>query len=146
MTDISRSAIVPFAAEAMYRLVADIESYPQFLPWCGGAQVLSEQAGEVRASVTIDYKGVNKSFTTVNQQTPGKRIEMSLVEGPFKKLHGVWEFIELDNDASKVQLHLEFEFANKLIGMTLGKVFSTIADTLVDAFCRRAEQVYREHD
>lgn len=146
MTDISRSAIVPFSAEAMYKLVADIESYPQFLPWCGGAKILSEQDGEVRASVAIDYKGVNKSFTTVNLQTPGKRIEMSLVEGPFSKLHGVWDFVELDNDASKVQLHLEFEFANKLIGMTLGKVFSSIADTLVDAFCRRAEQVYQEHD
>jgi len=142
MTQISRSAIVPYTAEQMYRLVADIESYPEFLPWCGGTQILSANAGEVRASVKIAYKGVNKSFTTVNREVEGKRIEMSLVEGPFKKLHGIWDFSALGSDASKVSLDLEFEFSNRIIAMTLGKVFSSIADTLVDAFCRRAEQVY----
>lgn len=144
MSRISRSAIVSFDADAMYRLVADIESYPRFLPWCGGARILSQQDNEVRASVDIDYKGVNKSFTTINRQVPGQRIEMSLVEGPFKKLHGIWQFTSLDDSASKVQLDLEFEFSNRLVGMTLGKVFSSIADTLVDAFCKRAEQVYRD--
>ena len=142
MTQISRSAIVPFTAEQMYRLVADIESYPEFLPWCGGTQILSTNGDEVRASVEIAYKGVNKSFTTVNREIEGKRIEMSLLEGPFKKLHGIWEFSALDPEASKVSLDLEFEFSNRIIAMTLGKVFSSIADTLVDAFCRRAEEVY----
>lgn len=144
MSRISRSAIVSFDAESMYRLVADIESYPRFLPWCGGARILSRQDNEVRASVDIDYKGVNKSFTTINRLVPGQRIEMNLVEGPFKKLHGLWQFTSLDEGASKVQLDLEFEFSNRLVGMTLGKVFSSIADTLVDAFCKRAEQVYRD--
>ena len=142
MTQISRSAIVPYTAEQMYRLVADIKSYPEFLPWCGGTQILSANGEEVRASVEIAYKGVNKSFTTVNREIEGKRIEMSLVEGPFKKLHGIWEFSALDPHASKVSLHMEFEFSNRIIAMTLGRVFTSIADTLVDAFCRRAEQVY----
>lgn len=144
MTRITRSAIVPFSASAMYALVADIESYPEFLPWCGGARILSVNGPEVRASVDIAYKGVNKSFTTNNIQSEGERIEMSLIEGPFKKLHGIWNFSGLDEHASKVSLDLEFEFSNALIGMTLGKVFSSIADTLVDSFCKRAEQVYSQ--
>ena len=142
MTAISRSAIVPFTADAMYRLVADIESYPQFLPWCGGAKILSEQEGEVRASVMIDYKGVNKSFTTVNRQTPGQRIEMSLVEGPFSKLHGTWDFIALDDEASKVQLHLEFEFDSRLLDLMIGAYFEEICNRLVDAFTKRAVEIY----
>lgn len=146
MTRITRSAIVPFPASAMYALVADIESYPEFLPWCGGARILAVDGDEVRASVEIAYKGVHKRFTTRNIQTGNERIEMSLVEGPFRKLHGVWDFSELDDNASKVSLDLEFEFANALIGMTLGRVFSSIADTLVDSFCRRAEQVYSKTD
>jgi len=145
MTQINRSAIVPFSAEQMYRLVADIESYPDFLPWCGGTRILSKDNQELRASIDIAYKGVNKSFTTVNRETEGERIEMSLVEGPFTKLHGIWEFAELDSSASKVSLNLEFEFSNRLIAMTVGKVFSSIADTLVDAFCQRATQVYTKY-
>ena len=144
MTQINRSAIVPYSADEMYRLVADIETYPEFLPWCGGAKILSKDNDELRASIKIAYKGVNKSFTTINREVEGERIEMSLVEGPFTKLHGVWEFAELDSDASKVSLNLEFEFSNRLVAMTGGKVFSSIADTLVDAFCQRAGQVYTD--
>jgi len=144
MTQINRSAIVPFSADEMYRLVADIETYPEFLPWCGGAKILSTENGEIKASIKIAYRGVNKSFTTVNREIEGERIEMSLVEGPFTKLHGIWEFNGLDSDASKVSLNLEFEFSNRLVAMTVGKVFSSIADTLVDAFCQRAEQVYSD--
>ena len=139
MTQINRSAIVPYSADEMYRLVADIETYPEFLPWCGGAKILSKDNDELRASIKIAYKGVNKSFTTINREVEGERIEMSLVEGPFTKLHGVWEFAELDSD-----LNLEFEFSNRLVAMTVGKVFSSIADTLVDAFCQRAGQVYTD--
>lgn len=144
MTQITRSAIVPFTAASMYKLVADIESYPEFLPWCGSASILARQDGEVRASVGIAYKGINKGFTTLNRLLEGERIEMNLVEGPFRKLHGIWDFTELDEGASKVSLNLEFEFDNRLVAMTLGKVFSSIADTLVDAFCQRAEQVYAQ--
>lgn len=144
MTQINRSAIVPYSADEMYHLVADIETYPEFLPWCGGAKILSKDNDELRASIKIAYKGVNKSFTTINREVEGERIEMSLVEGPFTKLHGVWEFAELDSDASKVSLNLEFEFSNRLVAMTVGKVFSSIADTLVDAFCQRAGQVYTD--
>jgi ribosome-associated toxin RatA of RatAB toxin-antitoxin module len=142
MTQISRSAIVPHSADQMFQLVADIESYPKFLPWCGGARVLSTDGNEVKASVNIAYKGVNKSFTTLNTQQADSSIEMRLVEGPFKKLHGQWMFDRLDDTASKVSLKLEFEFANPLVAMTLGKVFASIADTLVDSFCKRAHEIY----
>lgn len=142
MTQISRSAIVPYSADQMFQLVADIESYPAFLPWCGGARILSAKENEVEASVNISYKGVNKSFTTRNTQQPTTSIDMCLVEGPFKKLHGRWSFGRLDDTACKVSLNLEFEFSNSLVAMTLGKIFSSIADTLVDSFCKRAQQVY----
>jgi len=145
MTQISRSAIVQHSADQMFQLVADIESYPRFLPWCGGARILSREGAEVTASVNIAYKGVNKSFTTHNIQQPATSIDMRLVEGPFKKLHGRWTFDRLDDSASKVSLSLEFEFANPLMAMTLGKVFASIADTLVDSFCKRAREIYGAH-
>lgn len=141
MSSVSRSAIVGFDAQTMYRLVADIESYPQFLPWCGGARIVSDTGGEVVATVDIAYKGVNKSFTTRNRQQPGEQIEMTLVEGPFRELRGVWRFQQLDDNACKITLDLDFEFANPILAMTIGKVFSSIADTLVDSFCQRAAAV-----
>jgi len=144
MTQISRSAIVPYTNEQMFKLVSDIEAYPEFLPWCGATEILSSNANEIRASILIAYKGVHKSFTTVNYEVEGESIEMTLLEGPFKSLHGVWKFQALDESASKVSLNLEFEFSNPLVAMTVGKVFSSIADTLVDAFGERAKQVYKD--
>lgn len=142
MTSIVKSALVPYSANDMYKLVSDVESYPDFLPWCGGANIIERSEDMVTASVTIAYKGINKSFTTRNHLQPGKMIEMRLLDGPFKKLHGYWLFKELDDDASKISLDLEFEFSNKLIAMALGPVFESIANNFVDQFQKRAQAVY----
>lgn len=142
MTSIVKSALVPYSAHDMYELVSDVESYPDFLPWCGGARIIERSDDVVTASVTIAYKGVNKSFTTQNHLQPGKMIEMRLLDGPFQKLHGYWLFKELDDAASKISLDLEFEFSNKLVAMALGPVFESIANNFVDQFQKRAQAVY----
>lgn len=126
----------------MYRLVDGIADYPEFLPWCGGANEQSRSDDEVRASVEIAYGAIHKSFSTLNRLQKDKMIEMSLLDGPFKHLHGFWRFESLDERASKVSLDLEYEFSNRLVGMALGPAFSQIANSMVDAFVKRAGQVY----
>ena len=146
MTTLSRHAIVPYSANEMYRLVSDIESYPDFLPWCGSANVLSADEEVVEASIGIDYKGVKKSFTTRNRLQKGKTMEMHLVDGPFRKLQGFWRFESLDDSACKVALDLEFEFSNRLVAMTVGRVFNDIAGKLVDSFSQRAHALYGKRE
>lgn len=142
MTQISKSALVGYSAEQMFNLVNDVERYAEFLPWCRSSQVLSRAHDEVRASVEIAHGSLRKSFTTLNRLQSGKMIEMTLEQGPFKHLHGFWRFDVLDTAACKVSLDLEFEFASYLIGLAMGPVFNQIANSLVDAFTRRARDVY----
>lgn len=142
MTTISKNALVAYSAAEMFDLVNDIESYPNFLPWCGGSKVLSRNEDEVRATVEIAHGSLHKSFTTCNRLQTGKMIEMRLEEGPFKRLEGFWRFDTLGERACKVSLDLEFEFSSKLVGLAMGPIFSQIANSLVDAFCKRAVDVY----
>jgi ribosome-associated toxin RatA of RatAB toxin-antitoxin module len=142
MTTIHRSAIVPYSAARMFDLVADIPSYPKFLPWCGGARVVSAQEDTVVASIDIAYGGLRRSFTTRNLLQKGKMMELRLLDGPFSHLQGFWRFNALDERASKITLDLEFEVANRLVAMVLVPVFTNIANQLVDSFHRRAVQIY----
>jgi len=142
VTTINRSALVSYSASEMFALVDDIEAYPQFLPWCRSTAVLSRSEDEVRANMELAYKGVHKAFTTCNRNQRNKMIEMRLVEGPFRHLEGYWRFDPLNGDASKVSLDLNFEFSSRLLRMTMGPVFTQIANRLVDAFCARAVEVY----
>jgi len=142
MSTIRKSALVPYSAHEMFVLVADIESYGEFLPWCGGTRVLSRDEDSVAAAIDIAYSGVHKTFTTINRMQTDKMIEMRLVEGPFKHLFGYWGFLALDDRASKVSLDMEFEFSSAMLGLIMGPVFNRIANDLVDSFRRRAEQMY----
>ena len=101
MTAIHKSALVPYAADEMYGLVADIESYGKFLPWCGGSRIVSRDADSVTAAIEIAYRGVHKTFTTRNRLEPGRVMELQLVDGPFKFLQGHWRFEALDDKACK---------------------------------------------
>lgn len=142
---ISRNALVPYTVEEMYQLVDNIESYAEFLPWCRSTEIISRDENEVQASIEIARGALNKSFTTLNRMQKNKIIEMRLVKGPFKHLEGFWRFDALkDNSASKISLDLDFEFENKLIALAVGSVFNQIANTMVDAFCKRAVEVYGE--
>jgi ribosome-associated toxin RatA of RatAB toxin-antitoxin module len=142
MPNIHKSALVPYSTAQMFALVDDIDSYAQFLPWCRSSQVLSRSEDEVRATLEIAHGSLRKSFTTRNRTQMDKMIEMRLEEGPFRHLEGFWRFDVLGEQASKVSLDLDFEFSSKLVGLAMGPVFSQIANSLVDAFTKRAVQVY----
>ncbi|PID45852.1 MAG: ubiquinone-binding protein [Proteobacteria bacterium] len=142
MPSINRSALVPFSAEQMFQLVDDISAYPEFLPWCGGAEEHKRDETQVQASVTIQKGTINKAFTTLNTLEKPHLIKLTLLDGPFKKLQGFWRFDEFSEDACKVILNLEFEFSNRLVGMALGPVFNQVANTFVDSFVARAKVVY----
>lgn len=142
MKKITRTALLPYSAKQVYDLVNDVASYPDFLPWCGGSEVLSESDYEMQAKVTIAKAGISQTFETCNHLVPGERIEMRLVDGPFKALHGEWEFKVLDVDACKILFEVEFEVSSGLLSAAISTVFEQIANTLVDAFCERARQVY----
>jgi ribosome-associated toxin RatA of RatAB toxin-antitoxin module len=144
VTCISKSALIPYSAEKMYRLVADVDSYDQFLPWCASSTVLSQLNDEVKGRIEIKHTGLNKTFTTLNRMQKNKMIEIRLVEGPFRHLQGFWKFQALDENGCKISLDLEFEFSNKLMSMALGPIFSQIANSMVDAFCQRAGVIYNE--
>jgi len=141
MSSIEKSVLVQHSAASMYALVADIPAYPDFLPWCGGAEVKSRDGSRVTATITIDFHGIRQSFTTVNDQHPVERIDLQLVEGPFSQLTGQWRFTSLAADACKVQLVLDYEFSNFLLGKIVGPVFHQIAASMVDSFVRRADAV-----
>ncbi len=142
MNTLKRTAIVPYTARQMFELVNHIEDYPRFLPWCHHSQVLSRTEKEVVATLEINWKGMRKSFTTRNCLHPDARIEIDLVNGPLKHMEGIWHFNLLDGRACHVILDLEFEFAGSFIDRLFEPVFQHIANTLVDAFCKRAAEIY----
>ena len=139
---IDRSALVMHSAEKMFDLVNDVSSYPAFLPWCSDAEVHSVDAHEMVASLELAKGAVKQRFTTKNSLTLHKEIAIELIEGPFSQLKGVWEFKALSDQACKVVLSLQFEFQGAFGKMALGSVFAQAANTLVDAFCKRANEVY----
>jgi ribosome-associated toxin RatA of RatAB toxin-antitoxin module len=145
MSHIQRSALVHYSPAEMYRLVNDVADYPNFLPWCRSAKVKSESDTEMVASVEIAKGVLNKTFTTHNQLLQDHRIELQLLDGPFKKLSGFWQFDALKTaNACKVSLDLQFEFDSAMMSIAAKPVFTQIANSLVDAFCKRAVEVYGE--
>ena len=142
MAQVNKSALVPYSAEQMYKLVDDVNSYHKFLPWCGASEEISREDNVVVASVTIAKGAVNKAFTTRNINHENSKIEMELVDGPFKELQGAWHFTELKENACKVSLELDYEFSSKLLGMVVGPVFNQIANTMVDSFVKQAKVAY----
>lgn len=142
MRHVERSAIVPFSAEAMFDLVADVESYPEFLPGCTGARVHGRTGEEVEASIALAQGPLKTEFRTVNRQDRPRRITMVLRDGPFKALDGTWEFTPLGTEGSKVTLKVSFAFAHRMTDLVLGPPFEALCNQLVGAFVRRAQAVY----
>jgi len=142
MPTISKSVLVPYSAAQMFAVVDDVEAYPSFLPWCKSARVLSRNGDELRAEIEMARGAIHKSFSTCNRRQQDKMIEIRLLEGPFRHLDGFWRFDALGEKACKVSLDLDFEFSSRVVGMALGPVFSQIANTLVDAFQKRAVAIY----
>ena len=126
----------------MFELVNDVESYPQFLPWCRSGRLLSRDDETLCGEIEVARAGIRQTFSTCNRLYPYERIDLQLREGPFKRLDGSWQFQALRADACKVSLTMEFEFAGRLINAAFGRVFGQIADSLVDAFCKRARELH----
>ena len=143
MASINRSALMPYSNGQMYDIVNAVDKYPEFLPWCASSQILKQTETTMEASILMKKGKLNHSFSTRNTLTVDEVIHMQLINGPFKSLSGDWLFTPLSDQASKIELHLNFEFSNRLIGMLIGPVFTQIADSLVDAFCQRAHQIYK---
>ena len=139
MPQIEKSALVPFSAQQMYQLVNDVEQYSEFLPACQSAVIDSQSEAEMVATLSVAAAGIQKSFTTKNTLQPYHQIDMRLEQGPFKYLHGVWQFKKLDEQACKVEFKLDFEFSNKLAAIAFGGVFSQFAESMVQAFIQRAK-------
>jgi len=140
---INRSALVMHSAERMRELVNDVAAYPLFLPWCSQSQVIEAGSNYMLASIEVQKGAIRQRFTTRNDLSDESRIAMQLVDGPFQYLQGAWEFIRLREDACKVILSLDFEIKQSLAKLAFGNVFSQAANTMVDAFCQRANQVYK---
>ncbi len=141
MAVVEKTALVAVPAEILYEIVNDVGSYPEFLPWCKDARLLSRTDEELCGEIVVSKAGVTRAFSTCNCLFPHHRIEIRLKEGPFRKLEGAWEFTQLRKDACKVALTLEFEFSSGLMDKAFGVVFSQIANSLVDAFCKRANEL-----
>ncbi len=142
MAQINRSALVMFSAEQMYQLVNDVAAYPQFLPGCVGSRVLDASDSQMTAAVEVAKAGIRHTFTTRNTLCPHERIQMQLVDGPFRRLTGGWHFTPLDSDACKVELALEFEFSSTLVELAFGRIFRELTGAMVQAFSQRAKEVY----
>lgn len=146
MREVHRSAIVPYPAEAMFALIADVESYPAFLPGCTGSAILGEDAGGLVASLSLARGPFSASFTTRNRLEPPRRLTMALVDGPFRSLTGEWTVTPLvpPSGASgcRIDLTVRFEFAGAARDLLLGPAFELTLGSLVDAFVARARAVY----
>lgn len=145
MHSVERSVLVPYSAAQMFDLVAGVDKYPEFMPWCGGSEIAERTEHGMRASVTIALAGLRQTFTTRNTHTYPTRIELELLDGPFSELHGAWEFIALSDDACKVVFTLRYAFSGWALEKLVGPVFNRIANSFIDSFTKRADACYGSH-
>jgi ribosome-associated toxin RatA of RatAB toxin-antitoxin module len=144
MRRVDRSALVPYSARDMFLLVADVEAYPSFLPWCGGVEVHSREGDVVEASLELHVGKISRRFRTRNTMTPYERMDLALMGGPFRHLAGGWGFTQLGDLGSKVSLDIGFEFDSRTLDLMIGRYFEDICNKLVDAFTQRAVVIYGE--
>ncbi len=141
MAQVEKTVLVMHSCAAMFQLVDAVEDYPSFLPWCGGSELIERTPEFTQATIHIRYHGLQQQFTTRNHKQFPTRMDISLVDGPFKQLTGQWNFIALREDACKIEFKLEYVFANSLIERIIAPVFSHIANTFVDSFVKQADKL-----
>ena len=142
MHEVQRSAIVPYTSAQMFELVADVERYPEFLPWCVEGQLLWRNDSELSGRLGLALGPLRGRFTTRNQLDPPHHMTLQLVDGPFSELDGDWRFEALGDEGCRISLRMRFEFSNPVKDRLLGSVFEKACNTLVDAFVARAAVVY----
>ena len=148
MKHVKKSVLLWYSPHEMYALVTDVKAYPQFLPWCERAELVEERDGGVTARLHLSYLGVRQAFTTRNTYTPDESVVLELVDGPFSSLAGTWRFVPVPATegplaaACKVGFDLRYAFAGGALEALISPVFDRIANTFVDSFVKRAEQVH----
>lgn len=145
MKTITKSVLIWYSPAEMYRLVTDVDQYSKFLPWCDQARVVSSDASGMVAEIGISLAGIHQTFTTRNQHVPDRQVVIKLINGPFSRLDGEWNFMPIGDGserACRVELTLNYGFDNAILGKLVGPVFDKIASNMVDAFIKRARQVY----
>lgn len=145
MKTVKKSVLIWYSPAEMYRLVVDVDAYPQFLPWCDQARVVTHEENGMLAEIGIAFSGIHQTFSTRNSHIPDQQVIIKLVSGPFSQLEGEWNFLPLGTEprACKVELTLTYGFESTL-GKLISPVFDKIAGSMVDAFVKRAKQVYGE--
>jgi ribosome-associated toxin RatA of RatAB toxin-antitoxin module len=149
MKHVRKSVLLWYSPREMYELVTAVHDYPSFLPWCDRAEVLEHDDAGMTARLHLHYAGLRHAFTTRNEHVPGQTVLMKLVDGPFSRLDGTWEFVPLgtpngqgDPPACRIEFDMAYAFSSKALEAVLNPVFDRIANTFVDSFVKRAEQVY----
>jgi ribosome-associated toxin RatA of RatAB toxin-antitoxin module len=141
MREVKRSALVNRPPAEVFGLINDIESYPQFLPWCTHAQVLSRSQHEIIATIGVRQGALHGEFTTRNTLDPDHTIRLQLVSGPFRTLEGEWRLTPVDAHGCRVELTMRFAFSNRLTAMLFEPLFAQTIGSLVDAFVARARSL-----
>lgn len=148
MKHVNKSVLLWYSPQEMFDLVVDIESYPQFLPWCQRVEILALEPGQVTARLHLAFAGVRQSFTTRNTHGDKHSLTVSLVDGPFSALAGFWRFHPLQapgseaSAACKVEFDLRYQFSHRTLELLVSPMFDRVANTMVESFVKRAEQVY----
>ncbi len=143
MAQVKKTVIINHSAGEMFLLVDDVLKYPEFLPWCGGVDLLHQDDHTTAATLHIAYHGLHQKFTTENSKVFPGSMTIQLKDGPFKHLDGTWQFIALNDEACKIEFSLNYEFENQFLEKIIAPVFSHIANTFVDGFVARADKIYR---
>ncbi|MBI5785642.1 MAG: type II toxin-antitoxin system RatA family toxin [Rhodocyclales bacterium] len=142
MAVVEKSVLIERTAVQMFELVDRVEDYPKFLPWCGGTELLERTDSKTAARIHINYHGLKAHFATENAKEMPRRMNIRLREGPFRSMDGGWSFTPLGETACKVEFRLQYEFSSRILEKALGPVFHHIANTFVESFVKRAQQVY----
>jgi ribosome-associated toxin RatA of RatAB toxin-antitoxin module len=151
MKHVKRSVLLWYSPREMYELVTAVDDYPAFLPWCAQAEVVARHDDGMTARLTLAKGGLRHAFTTRNRQRDGQEVRIALVDGPFSELEGTWAFLPVarggdarnaDAPACRIEFDLRYAFANMALEALISPVFDRIANTLVDSFVQRAEQVH----
>ena len=144
MATVKRSALVPYSVHNMYSLVNDVESYPQFMDGCSSVEIIEHTDQLMRATLCLKKAGIEVNLTTCNQLVADTSIEMCLQDGPFKTFNGLWQFKPLSERACKLTLDLEFEFRSRTLASVATGMFAGVSNNLVDALCKRADEIYKK--
>lgn len=145
MKTVHKSVLIWYSPEEMFALVTGVDQYPEFLPWCSHATVLERTESGMTAEIGMALSGIRQTFVTRNTHDPGRRVQMQLIKGPFSRLEGDWHFHPVGDGsqrACRVELMLHYGFSSATLAALVGSVFDRIAGSMVDAFVKRAEQVY----